>query len=115
MSGSSQNNFAGIEVAMTTMRGVVISEAGETIASREAVYEPENLISAITELTSGLRGSGELDSVGLAIPGLVNRETDRVLISTGLPFTAQAHIHDELMQATGRRLGFEHECKAARD
>ena len=37
MSGSSKNNFAGIEVAMTTMRGVVISEAGETIASREAV------------------------------------------------------------------------------
>ncbi|HEX3231061.1 MAG TPA: hypothetical protein VHQ95_18935, partial [Pyrinomonadaceae bacterium] len=69
MSASPQNNFAGIEVAMRTMRGVVISEAGETIASREAVYEPENLISAITELTAGLRESGELDSVGLAIPG----------------------------------------------
>ena len=113
MSGSSKNNFAGIEVAMTTMRGVVISEAGETIASRDAVYEPENLISAITELTSGLRGSGELDSVGLAIPGLVNRETDRVLISTGLPFTAQDHIHAELMQATGLRFDLENDANAA--
>ena len=113
MSGSSKNNFAGIEVAMTTMRGVVISEAGETIASREAIYEPENLISAITELTSGLRESGELDSVGLAIPGLVNRETDRVLISTGLPFTAQAHIHSELMQATGLRFDLENDANAA--
>jgi glucokinase len=113
MSGSPQNNFAGIEVAMTTMRGVVISEAGETIASREAVYEPENLISAITELTAGLRESGELDSVGLAIPGLVNRETDRVLISTGLPFTAQNHIHAELMQATGLRFDLENDANAA--
>jgi glucokinase len=113
MSGSPKNNFAGIEVAMTTMRGVVISEAGETIASRDAVYEPENLISAITELTAGLRESGELDSVGLAIPGLVNRETDRVLISTGLPFTAQDHIHAELMQATGLRFDLENDANAA--
>ena len=52
---------------MTTMRGVVISEAGETIASRDAVYEPENLISAITDLTNGLRESGELKSVGSRI------------------------------------------------
>jgi glucokinase len=113
MSVSSKNNFAGIEVAMTTMRGVVISEAGETIASREATYEPENLISAITELTAGLRESGELGSVGLAIPGLVNRETDRVLISTGLPFTARAHIHAELMQATGLRFDLENDANAA--
>lgn len=113
MSGSSKNNFAGIEVAMTTMRGVVISEAGETIASREAVYEPENLISAITELTAGLRETGELNSVGLAIPGLVNRETDRVLISTGLPFTARDHIHAELMQATGLRFDLENDANAA--
>jgi glucokinase len=113
MSGSSKNNFAGIEVAMTTMRGVVISEAGETIASRDAVYQPENLISAIADLTSGLREAGELNSVGLAIPGLVNRETDRVLISTGLPFTAQDHIHAELMQATGLRFDLENDANAA--
>jgi glucokinase len=113
MSASSKNNFAGIEVAMTTMRGVVISEAGETVANREAVYEPENLISAITELTAGLGESGELNAVGLAIPGLVNRETDRVLISTGLPFTAQKHIHSELMQATGLRFDLENDANAA--
>lgn len=98
---------------MTTMRGVVISETGETIVSRDAVYEPENLISAITELTNGLRESGELKSVGLAIPGLVNRETDRVLFSTGLPFTAQDHIHAELMQATGLRFELENDANAA--
>ena len=113
MSGNSKNNFAGIEVAMRTMRGVVISEAGETLASREANYEPENLISAITDLTAGLREVADLKSVGLAIPGLVNRETDRVLYSTGLPFTAQDHIHAELMQATGLRFELENDANAA--
>ena len=113
MSGTSKNNFAGIEVAMTTMRGVVISEAGETIASRVSTYQPENLIRAITDLTAGLREAGELQSVGLGIPGLVNRETDRVLFSTGLPFAAQDHIHAELVQATGLRFELENDANAA--
>src|SRR5262245_23685774 len=113
MSGNSRNNFAGIEVAMTTMRGVVITETGETIAGRVAPYEPENLIKAITDLTAGLREAGDLKSVGLAIPGLVNRETDRVLFSTGLPFTAQDHIHAELMEATGLRFDLENDANAA--
>ncbi|MGZ8842138.1 MAG: ROK family protein, partial [Pyrinomonadaceae bacterium] len=91
-------NFAGIEVAQSTMRGVVVSESGEVITSREATYKPEDLIKTIAELTSGLREAGDLKSVGLAIPGLVNRETDRVLFSTGLPFTAQEHIHAELIE-----------------
>ena len=113
MSGNSKNNFAGIEVAMTTMRGVVVSQSGETVAHRESTYVPENLISAITELTSGLREAGDLKSVGLAIPGLVNRETDRVLFSTGLPFTAQDHIHADLIQATGLRFELENDANAA--
>jgi len=107
------NNFAGIEVALATMRGVLISAAGEVVGRRESTYEPENLIGAIAELTKELRESGGIKSVGLAIPGLVNRETDRVLISTGLPFTAQEHIHAELMQATGLRFELENDANAA--
>jgi len=113
MPEQSPNNFAGIEVALATMRGVLISEAGEVIGRRESTYEPENLISAIADLTKSLRESGAIKSVGVAIPGLVNRETDRVLISTGLPFTAQEHIHAELMQATGLRFELENDANAA--
>ncbi len=113
MPSNSENNFAGIEVALATMRGVVISATGEIIERGESSYEPENLIAAIANLTQGLREPGEIHSVGLAIPGLVNRETDRVLISTGLPFTAQQHIHAELMQATGLRFELENDANAA--
>ena len=113
MSDNSQNNFAGIEVAMTMMRGVVISETGDQIDSREATYEPENLVSSITALTEGLRQTADLKAVGLAIPGLVNRETDRVLFSTGLPFTAQDHIHADLTRATGLRFELENDANAA--
>jgi len=113
MPEQSTNNFAGIEVALAAMRGVLISEAGEVIGRRESTYEPEHLISAIADLTKALREAGEIKSVGVAIPGLVNRETDRVLISTGLPFTAQEHIHAELMQATGLRFELENDANSA--
>ena len=94
MPTNSEKSFAGIEVALTTMRGVAISASGKILKRHEAVYQPDNLIKAVAELTGELREAGEVNSVGLAIPGLVNRETDRVLFSTGLPFTAQEHIHE---------------------
>ncbi len=106
-------SFAGIEVALTTLAGVLINEAGDPIEVRTASYEPEHLIEAVSELTSQLKNSGDIKSVGLAIPGLVNRETDRVLVSTGLPFTARAHIHADLMAATGLRFELENDANAA--
>ena len=101
MPSTSGNNFVGVEVALTNMHGVMISASGEILDRREHTYEPEKLIGAITDMTGEFAKSGNIESVGVAIPGLVNRETDRVLISTGLPFTAQEHIHAELIQATG--------------
>ena len=85
MPNNSEPNFAGIEVASNTMRGVVISTVGDVIAQRDITYQPENLIGEIAQLVAGLGEAGPLKSVGLGIPGLVNRETDRVLISTGKP------------------------------
>jgi len=113
MSDNPEANFAGIEVASAAMRGVVISAAGDVIAQRDASFQPENLIGEIAQLVTGLRESRPIKSVGLAIPGLVNRETDRVLMSTGLPSAARSDIHSELMKATGLRFELENDANAA--
>ena len=113
MPSTSGNNFVGIEVAVTEMRGVIISGRDEILDRQERSYQPAKLISAITDMTREFAKSGQIESVGVAIPGLVNRETDRVLISTGLPFTAEEHIHAELMQATGVRIELENDANAA--
>jgi glucokinase len=113
MPETSETNYAGIAVARTTMRGVVISAAGDVVAQREATYQPENLIGEVANLVTGLRKAGPIRAVGLGIPGLVNRETDRVLISTGLPSAARDDIHSELMKATGLRFELENDANAA--
>jgi glucokinase len=106
-------NFAGIEVAANTIRGVVISAAGDVIARRDAVYEPERLIAEIADLVTALGKAGPIQSVGVGIPGLVNRETDQVLMSTGLPSAARDDIHADLMKATGMRFELENDANAA--
>jgi len=111
MPENSKINFAGIEVAQTAMRGVVVSNDGEVITRRDGSYQPENLVGEIVQLVSGLKEAGPIKSVGLGIPGLVNRETDRVLISTGLP-SARDDIHSELMKATGLRFELENDANA---
>lgn len=113
MPENSETNFAGIEVARTTITGVVINPAGKVVERRGTTCKPENLIGEIANLVTGLREAGPIKSVGLGIPGLVNRETDRVLISTGLPFAARADIHSELIKATGLRFELENDANAA--
>src|SRR6185295_10442987 len=92
---------------------VLISQDGGTVSRSAANYEPDNLIKAISELTGELQKSGEIKAVGLAIPGLVNRETDRVLVSTNLPITAREHLHADLMKATGLPFELENDANAA--
>lgn len=113
MPDNSENNFAGIDIAARMMRAVVISAKGEVLGRHEAAYQPENLFSEIKNLVAALPEPGSIKSVGVGIPGLVNRETDRVLISTGLPSMVRDDLHSELMKAIGLQVELENDANAA--
>ena len=113
MPDNSKNNFAGIDIAARMMRAVVVSAKGEVLGKREVAYQPENLFAEFRDLVAGLPESGTIKKVGVGIPGLVNRETDRVLISTGLPSMVRDDLHSELMNATGLRIELENDANAA--
>src|SRR5215813_4942914 len=107
------NIFAGIEVCASIIRAVTVSATGEVLSRRETAHARDDLISEIRELISDLGQQQTIKSVGLAIPGLVNRDTDRVLISTGLPSVVRADLQPELMKATGLRFELENDANAA--
>ncbi len=113
MSAPANEFFAGIDVTQTSMRGVVVSADGQVVASREATRQPDNLVKDVADMVTSLREAGEIKCVGIALPGLVNRETDRVLISTGLPSAVRADLHSELMKVTGTQVEFENDANAA--
>jgi glucokinase len=113
MPAPSANLFAGIDVAQGLLRAVVVSAEGEVVTRREAAYQPDSVTSEVAAIVSALREAGDIQCVGVAVPGLVNRETDRVLISTGLPSMVSADLHSELMKATGLRFELENDANAA--
>ena len=95
------------------MRGVAVSADGEVVVRREAAHQPDNLLSDVANIVTSLREAGEIKCVGIALPGLVNRETDRVLVSTGLPSVVRADLHSELIKATGVKFELENDANAA--
>src|ERR1044072_128187 len=113
MSAPANDKFAGIDVTQRSIRGVVVSADGQVLASREADHKPDTLVSDVTNIVAALRENGEIKCVGVALPGLVNRETDRVLVSTGLPSVVRADLHSELMKSLGLRLELENDANAA--
>ena len=69
---------------------------------------------SVAELVKELKGgNANITAVGIAIPGLVNRQTDRVIASRDLPATVREELHSELMEATGLRVELENDANAA--
>ena len=56
---------------------------------------------------------GSIAAIGVAIPGLVNRQTDRVIAPRAVPTTMFDDLHGELMRATGVRVELENDANAA--
>ena len=52
-------------------------------------------------------------ALGVAIPGLVNRQTDRVVDPRDLPSTMVEDLHGGLTRATGLRVEIENDANAA--
>lgn len=107
-------NFIGVDLSGTTMRAALVTSDGSIVERREAPMEREQLVAQIVRVVADLRDiSPNIKSIGVGIPGLVNRQTDRVLVSTDLPTVVRGNIHSEIMEATGIRAELENDANAA--
>ena len=96
------------------MRATIVNHEGAIVESREAPLDRENLVEQTAQIVSELRTLvPNVASVGVAIPGLVNRLTDRVVDSRVLPATVREDLHAELMRVTGLRFELENDANAA--
>lgn len=112
-SGSAAN-FLGIDLSGPTMRAALVTATGEVIERRESPIEADRLVPKIAGVVQELRSAHpEIAAIGVAIPGLVNRQTDRVIASRDLPSTVRDELHSEFMDATGLRVEIENDANAA--
>lgn len=106
-------NFIGVDVSGVTMRAALVSHEGQIVERRESPLEREAVAAQIARTVMELRDvAPNIEALGVGIPGLVNRQTDRVLVSTDLPTLVRGDLHAELTEATGLRVELENDANA---
>lgn len=114
MPPTSESNFIGIELSGARLRAATVDHEGQIVERLEAVLQTDGLVGQVARLVSDLgHNSNNTSAVGVAIPGLVNRQTDRIVASRNLPSVVSGNLHAELMEATGLRFEFENDANAA--
>lgn len=116
MAGNSQpaENFIGVDVSGATLRAALVGNEGQVLERREYPLDRETVVRQIAQAVTELRDlAPNVGAVGVGLPGLVNRQTDRVIVSTDLPSIVRGDIHKELMKATGLRVELENDANAA--
>ncbi|MDQ1707696.1 MAG: glucokinase [Pyrinomonadaceae bacterium] len=114
MPPQSDSSFIGVELSGSKLRAAVVNNDGVVGERREAQLQADGLVGQVARLVGELRETAtNVAAVGIAIPGLVNRQTDRVIASRDLPGIVHENLHAELMAATGLRFELENDANAA--
>lgn len=107
-------NFIGVDLSGRSLRAVIVDADGRVGERRQAPLARDQITSQVADMVAGLREiAPNVEAVGIGIPGLVNRDTDRVLVSSDLPSIVSGDVHSQLKQATGLRVELENDANAA--
>jgi glucokinase len=105
----------GLHLSARKLRAALVDSSGQILERRETEISPENTITEAAQIAHDLmkRSEDSVSALGFAIPGLVNRHTDVVIVSPDLPSTLREGLHSELEKATGLRVEIENDANAA--
>lgn len=113
MSPNSESSFIGIDLSGLTLRAATVSGDGVIGERREAPVQHDGVVAQVTQVVNDLRQStAGISAVGIAIPGLVNRQSDRVIASRFLPATVREDLHADVTEKTGLRVELENDANA---
>jgi glucokinase len=111
---SKEQRYVGVELCAATARAALVSAAGEVLARRESQAAGEDLAAQVARLVADLRDEGRarVAGVGVGVPGLVNPQTGRVVISSDMPSVVRGDLRAELSKATGLPVTLDNDANA---
>jgi glucokinase len=117
---NSQSVFIGIDLGGTTLKAALVSPTGEIIHETRSDTElrnPEALFKQVIETALTLRdhkdAQGQVAGIGIGIPGLVNRKTNRIEVMPNLPALSEIDITGELSNKTGLPVILDNDANTA--
>ncbi len=97
------------------MCGALVSADGRILERREAALDRDNVAAQVSQIATALRDASRagVAALGVGVPGLVNPETGRIIISSDLPSVVRGDIQNELARASGLAVSIENDANAA--
>jgi glucokinase len=112
--GNGSKNL-GIEVSPSVLTAVCLAADG-TIAKtwRKELGESKGTIERVAEFVVELKTeTGGIEALGVAVPGLIHRETRRIAFSQSIPEHSDVDLSSGIQEATGVRTVIENDANAA--
>lgn len=105
----------GIEASVASFRAVCLDNAGSLVGCETVAFAPaDGTMPQLTGFISALKEKyGSFDRVGVALPGLIRRETGRVAYSAHIPEHSDIDLADELAKRSGVKAVVENDANAA--
>lgn len=109
-------NFVGVSLSGTNARAALVNADGHVSETRETTFNGESAALQIARMIAELRDLAPLAAIGMGVPGLVNKESGRIIFSNDLPSLVQTDLRANVAQASGfdvSRIVLENDANAA--
>lgn len=112
---SQPQTVVGIEASRTSLKAVLAHSDGTVVDAFGAVrYDGKDPLERIAEFSSGLKERfGDFSAIGVAVPGLVNKQDGGVVYSANLPEYSSLNLAEAVANATGAEVIVENDANAA--
>jgi glucokinase len=111
---ANEQHYVGVELCAGSARAALVTGDGRVVASREGALAGLDLGAQVARLVAELRDASpaRVAAVGVGVPGLVNPQTGRVVISSDLPSAVREDLRESLGQATGLPVLLDNDANA---
>src|SRR5215212_5283411 len=111
---TNEQHYVGVELCAATARAALVTGGGEVVARRDSAFERSDIAPQLARLVAALRddSGARVAGVGVGVPGLVNPQTGRVVISSDLPSVVREDLRSALSDSTGLPVTLDNDANA---
>ncbi len=107
-------SYIGVNISGESLCAALVTSDGRVVERRETALDANTMIQQIAQLVTELRDvSPSVAAVGVGLPGLVDPDSGRIMVSSDFPSLVRSNIQAELARSIGLTVALENDANAA--